>query len=136
MLKAFYVIMAIVSVGNGLTMLAAPEAWYEEIVPGAHHTGPMNIHFQRDIGIAFLAAGAGLIWAAFHLAQARAMHVVTGIFLGGHGLLHVYDILVGHLPMEHWLYDTPTVILPGAIMLALFVPAAWRWANPEARAQA
>lgn len=132
MLKTFYLLMAVVSVVNGLTMLAAPEAWYEELVPGVHHTGPMNIHFERDIGIAFLAVGVGLGWAAFHLAQARAMHVVTGIFLGGHALLHVYDILAGHLPGEHWISDGPVVMLPGAVMLALFNPAVWRWANPAA----
>ncbi len=54
-LRAFYVLMAVMSIGNALVMLAAPEAWYEKLVPGVPDSGPMNTHFERDIGLAFLA---------------------------------------------------------------------------------
>ncbi len=37
-------------------MPTAPEIWYSA-VPGVPETGPANIHFIRDIGLAFLAAG-------------------------------------------------------------------------------
>ena len=46
---------------NGLTMLAFPDAWYD-LVPGVPQTGPFNPHFVRDIGAAYLVAGATLVW--------------------------------------------------------------------------
>jgi hypothetical protein len=46
-------------VANGLTMLAVPDAWYG-LVPGVPQTGPFNPHFVRDIGAAYLVAGASL----------------------------------------------------------------------------
>ena len=55
---------------NGLFMLADPAAWYA-LVPGVPMTGPLNAHFVRDIGCAYLVAGAAL--AAFGAQpQARA----------------------------------------------------------------
>ena len=130
MLRAFYILVAIFAVLNGMTMLLAPETWYEELVPGVEHTGPMNTHFERDIGLAFLAFGLGLAWAAFHLDRARPIHVIATIFLGGHGILHVYEIVRGHLPAEHWILDAAGVFLPAALMIALCVPSLWRRANP------
>ena len=40
-------------------MLARPEIWYYSI-PGVTGTGPLNLHFIRDIGCAYLVAAAGL----------------------------------------------------------------------------
>ena len=50
-------------IANGLTMLAVPPAWYD-LVPGVPQTGPLNPHFVRDIGAAYLVAGATLVWFA------------------------------------------------------------------------
>ena len=44
--------------GNGLAMLFAGLWWYG-VVPGVTATGPYNPHFVRDIGAAYLVAGAG-----------------------------------------------------------------------------
>lgn len=135
MLRAFYILMALGHAGNGLVMLANPEAWYSELVPGVPNTGPMNTHFERDIGLAFLAFGLGLGWAAFNLDKARPIHVLATIFIGGHGLFHVIEIARGALPPEHWVYDSVSVFLPSALLFALCVPAVWQWANPEAEPQ-
>ena len=47
---------------NGVLMLFAPEAWYA-FVPDVTETGPANLHFIRDIGLAFVASAAGLVAA-------------------------------------------------------------------------
>lgn len=132
MLRIFYVLMAILNAGNGVVMLTAPEAWYENLVPGVPNTGPMNTHFERDIGLAFLSFGLGLGWAAFNLKKALPVHVLATIFIGGHGLFHVIEILRGSLPPEHWQLDFAGVFVPSALMLVLCIPAVWRWANPDA----
>jgi len=55
----------------GLTMLAVPDAWYA-FVPGVPETGPLNPHFVRDIGAAYLVAGATLVWFAIDRAARPA----------------------------------------------------------------
>ena len=77
MLRAFYILVATFAVLNGMTMLLTPETWYEELVPGVEHTGPMNTHFERDIGLAFLAFGLGLAWAAFHPASMALTRIIS-----------------------------------------------------------
>jgi hypothetical protein len=52
-------ILAILTLFNGLAMLAAGPLWYET-VPGVSETGPFNPHFVQDIGVAFLVAGLAL----------------------------------------------------------------------------
>ena len=50
--------------GNGIIMVVDPPAWYAS-VPGVADTGPLNLHFVRDIGFAYFTAGAALVWGAF-----------------------------------------------------------------------
>jgi uncharacterized protein YjeT (DUF2065 family) len=64
---------------NGLTMLAFPDAWYD-LVPGVPQTGPFNPHFVRDIGAAYLVAGATLVWFAIDRA-ARPAALAGAAFL-------------------------------------------------------
>lgn len=131
MLRVFYILMAVLNTGNGIAMLAAPEAWYEELVPGVPNTGPMNVHFERDIGLAFLSFGLGMGWGAFNLQRAYPVHVLATIFITGHGLFHVIEILRGSLPPEHWTLDFLGVFVPSALMVLFCIPPVWRWANPH-----
>ena len=55
-------VIGLVMAANGIAMLLAGPAWYAA-VPGVTETGPFNPHFVKDIGAAYLTAGAGL--AAF-----------------------------------------------------------------------
>ena len=55
--------LGVLAVANGVFMLVAPAAWYA-IVPGVPDSGPLNAHFVRDIGAAFLVAGGSLVWFA------------------------------------------------------------------------
>lgn len=86
-------LLAAILAANGLFMLADPAAWYAA-VPGVTGTGPLNPHFVRDIGCAYLIAGGGLIWATYD-ARAWPGAVVSASFLTLHGLVHLWDGFAG-----------------------------------------
>jgi hypothetical protein len=74
---------------NGLTMLAAPMAWYMA-VPGVSASGPLNHHFVADIGLVFVASGAGLILGARASAHAAVWAMAGAAWPALHALLHVW----------------------------------------------
>ena len=61
--RALLAIVGLFHVAVGAFMLVAPDHWYAA-VPGVAATGPFNPHFVRDIGLAFVASGAGLMAGA------------------------------------------------------------------------
>jgi hypothetical protein len=101
---------------NGLFMLAAPAAWYHA-VPGATGTGPINIHFIRDIGLGFLAAAAGLALAARRGAP-RLLLAPALVFLAGHAGLHVTEMAVHGAAWGPALRDFALIVVPGLAPLA------------------
>ena len=106
---------------NGLVMLADPAGWYG-LVPGVPMTGPLNVHFVRDIGCAYAVAGVSL--AAFGLdGRARGAALAGGAFLGLHALVHLWDWAAGREDLLHLLNDLPGVFGPPAIVLSLAWPA-------------
>ena len=72
---------------NGLVMLAVPAPWYG-FVPGVADTGPLNVHFIRDIGGAYLVAGGGVI-AFLRDPRARPAALAACAFLTLHALVHL-----------------------------------------------
>ncbi len=110
---------------NGLIMLAAPAEWYA-MVPGVAGTGPFNAHFVRDIGVAYLVAGATLLWSAVNRA-ARSAALAGAAFLALHALVHLWDAAAGREHAHQLLVDLPSVFLPPA--LAIWI--AWRRRNPN-----
>jgi hypothetical protein len=106
---------------NGLFMLADPAAWYAA-VPGVMLTGPLNPHFVRDIGGAYLVAGASL--AAFAInPRARGAALAGSAFLTVHALVHLWDGASGRESLHHLANDLPAVFLPPAIALWLAWPS-------------
>lgn len=105
---------------NGLYMLLAPEYWYHAVptVPG---TGPFNPHFVRDIGCAFVAAGAGLLWL-WRNPRAWPAALIACVFLGLHALTHVWDLLAGREELSHFAIDTVLVVIPAIWALWLSWP--------------
>ena len=100
---------------NGLTMLAFPDAWYD-LVPGVPQTGPLNPHFVRDIGAAYLVAGATLVWFALDRA-ARPAALAGAAFLPS---MHSFTCGMPRRGDEHahqLLVDLPTVFLPPALAI-------------------
>jgi hypothetical protein len=79
--------------GNGIWMFVDPSGWYASI-PGVPDTGPLNVHFVKDIGLAYLTAGIGFGWSAFG-GGCRASALAT-LFIALHALLHVGETMMGH----------------------------------------
>ena len=116
-------VLGALNLANACWMLIAPENWYVNLPAGVPDTGPLNTHFVRDIGCAFLVAGVGLIWAAAtsHANVRLACVVLAAVFLGGHAAVHLLDLAQGTLGARHWLLDLPGVFVPALLLAALAV---------------
>jgi uncharacterized protein YjeT (DUF2065 family) len=122
------VVALILGVGlaaNGLIMLAVPADW-RAMVPGVVETGPFNAHFVRDIGVAYLVAGATLTWFAINEAT-RPAAFAGAAFLALHALVHLWDAAAGREHAHQLLVDLPSVFLPPA--LAIWI--AWPRRHPR-----
>lgn len=105
---------------NGLIMLAAPAAWYAG-TPGVSGTGPLNSHFARDIGAAFLASGLGAAWAARY--GQRGALLPAAVFLGLHAGAHLVEaLLAGHSHGGVLVVELAGIHLPAMIAIALVLP--------------
>jgi hypothetical protein len=101
---------------NGLVMLLAPGQWYPA-VPGATETGPLNVHFVRDIGAAYLASAAGLGWWAARRPGGVAAVIPAAVFLGLHMLVHLVESLTGHHAVSDIGRDFVGVYAPALIVI-------------------
>ncbi|MDA1060110.1 MAG: hypothetical protein O3C65_15655 [Proteobacteria bacterium] len=99
---------------NGSFMLAAPAAWFAA-VPGAHETGAFNPHFVQDAGIGFLAAATALALAIARREVSLRLVAVATVFLGGHALLHLWDLAVHRAGPSLALVIVVTVVVPAAL---------------------
>lgn len=116
-------VMGVAAVFNGLFMLAAPQEWYDS-VPGVTSTGPFNQHFVRDIGLIYLLAGASFLAGAARARHRTALWAVPTVWLSGHALFHIWEVMVGISGHSAMARDFPAVTLPALIGLALTVWAA------------
>jgi hypothetical protein len=124
-LRIVHGVFGLIFLGNGLFMLVSPQQWFEHGPAGVPNTGPFNMHFVRDVGVVYALVGLALMWSAAVLAHAKPVHVMTLMFLAGHAALHVYDILVGNLPMAHWRHDFLGVFFPAVLFGVMLVPGVW-----------
>lgn len=105
---------------NGLLMLTTPQFWYGAM-PGVTETGPFNSHFVRDIGLGFLSAGCALGMAGWYAAIARPLVAVASIFLVGHALLHLAEMLLHGTSPGHAARDLALIVVPALMPLALLM---------------
>lgn len=97
---------------NGAAMLLAGPAWYAA-VPGVTESGPFNPHFVKDIGAAYLTAGAALGWFALGASiLARGAAIAGVLFLGLHGLIHLAKAAGDRDGAMHLARDFAGVLLP------------------------
>jgi len=113
LLQGARLLLAITLAVNGAAMLAAPQLWYVT-VPGVTSTGPLNLHFVRDIGAAYLVAAGGFLWM-WRDARAWPAAVAGAAFLALHALVHVGEMLAGSFDPHHLVRD-----LPGVFLLPVF----------------
>jgi hypothetical protein len=98
-------------------MLFDPAQWYA-MVPGVPETGPLNAHFVRDIGAAYVVTGVAIAWLALDKRAAPAA-LAGALFLTLHALVHVADAIAGRMHTDHVATDLVAVFLPVAIALWL-----------------
>ena len=103
---------------NGFYMLLAPEQWFYS-VDRITATGSFNAHFVRDIGCAYLASAAGVLYFAISPERGRAGALIGAAFLTMHGLVHVWDVLAGRMPFDHLIKDAAGVLLLPALIVWL-----------------
>lgn len=121
-MRAIFLFFAFTNVANGSWMLWSPEAWYHELPADVPDTGPLNTHFVRDIGAAFLTIGVAFFVASSRPAMRRGVLLFATLFFVLHAAVHVLDLLTGHLHAGHWLIDLPGVFLPALLLVALCLP--------------
>ena len=125
-MQAIFWVLGLLNLGNGVWMLVAPESWYLHLPAAVPDTGPLNLHFVRDLGAAFSTIGAAFCVAAPRARQARGVVLAATMFYGLHALIHITDLLSGRLHHEHWLIDLPGVFLPALFLGVLCLPRWWR----------
>lgn len=120
------VILGLFHLVNGVFMLAAPDQWYA-MVPGVVQSGPMNHHFIADIGWAFFASGAGMLFAARAGAIAAAFALAGATWPALHALVHVWEWI------EHGIPSDPKRIFSDAagVMLISFLGFVLAWLNAK-----
>jgi len=107
------------NVANAIWMLASPAGWYTGLPAAVPDFGPLNEHFVRDIGSAFLTLGISLVWAAFVPRWRVPLIAPVTLFFVMHALTHVFDTERGVVGAEHWTIDLSGVYIPALIMAAL-----------------
>lgn len=125
LLRVLFLLAAAMMAANGLWMLADAHGWFRTIPAGLADTGPVNGHFVRDVGLVYLLFGAALAWCMQEVATRRPVFVLIAMFMVGHALDHVAEILLGALPPRHWLLDLPLVLGPGILFGVFLHPGAW-----------
>ena len=118
----FYGFLGLISLANGLWMLADPATWFTQIPAAVTDTGPLNQHFVHDVGVAYFLCGVAALWCARAGATAYVAHLGVMLFYAGHALVHVAEISFGLLPHTHWWIDLPLVFVPALLLAVLTLP--------------
>lgn len=116
LVQAILAFVALFSIANGIFMLAEPFGWYE-FVGTVKATGPANAHFIRDIGIAYLVSGALIGFSAANPALRWGSALGGTLWLGAHGVLHIYEVVSGICSPDIFWRDAPGVLGPPLLVL-------------------
>ncbi len=126
MVRILLVVLGAFHALNGLYMIASPEGWYAA-VPGVTMTGPANVHFITDIGLAFLASGAGMVLGA--RARWAALALAGAVWPALHALFHVTLWLHHGFPSDARIAFSEIVLVLGVSALGLAL--GWMRAKQE-----
>ena len=118
-LRSTYNLLGAISCGNGLWMMLSESTWFAHMPVAAIDTGPLNSHFVHDVGLMYVLSALGAFWCGYKLKNCFEIHLWITLFLTGHALIHITEILNGSLPPSHWLIDFPLVTFPAIVLLCL-----------------
>lgn len=124
-MRAFFWIFGILGAANGLWMILSPSGWFYGLPAAVPDTGPLNLHFVRDVGAAYLTFGIAFCFTAPDARRHRGVVLTAAAFYVLHALFHVFDLVTGRLGSHHWLLDLPGVFLPAVILVVLCAPRWW-----------
>jgi uncharacterized membrane protein len=116
------VLMGLFHLVNGIVMLAAPDQWYA-MVPGAMQSAPLNHHFVADVGMAFLASGAGMMMAWRTGVAATAFALAGATFPALHALIHMREWIADGIPSDPKRLASDAIL----VMLVSFLGVALAW---------
>ena len=102
---------------TGPVAFFAPQMFYDSI-PGLSLMGPFNLHFIRDVGLAFAASGGCVMVGTLRCNRELAIAGALWPFL--HGLFHAYIWFARGLLFDGVAaFNIAAVILPALLMMAL-----------------
>lgn len=111
-------VLGLATLANGVFMLVAPEPWYWS-VPGVPDRGPFNQHFVRDIGLIYLLIGVAFVFGGIYPRYRLPVWFLPTGWLAGHGLFHIWEVVVGICGPESLVEDFAGVTLPALLALGL-----------------
>src|SRR5476651_2625883 len=97
--RSLLLVLGLFHAANALAMLVFPEEWAATVV---HQPAPVHLelHFIADIGMAFLASGAALIWSARRGQQFASWAVAGAAWPALHAAIH----------LKEWIFDGPPAV--------------------------
>jgi hypothetical protein len=95
--RLLLLIVGLFHVANALWMLAFPRQWSSAVV---HQPVPVHLelHFIADIGMAFLASGAALIWSARRGSSFAPWTIAGAVWPALHAAIHLREWVMEGLP--------------------------------------
>ncbi|MCF6437610.1 hypothetical protein [Pseudoalteromonas sp. MMG022] len=111
-------LLGVLAVANGTFMILAPEPWYW-LVPGVPDRGPFNQHLVRDIGINYLLIGVAFVLGCTFERFRLALWFYPAAWLLGHGIFHIWEVLVGLCSPIFLAIDFLGVTLPALLSVYL-----------------
>jgi hypothetical protein len=118
--QALRLVLAAGLAANALAMLVQPDRWYT-LMSNVALTGPLNLHFVRDIGCAYAVAALGLGWRVAR-PSAWPAALLGALFLLMHAGVHAYELAVGMCGWSTFVRDVPGVIVPALLAAGLALP--------------
>lgn len=112
-------------------MILSPVSWYTSFPGGVSHTGSLNTHFIRDLGLALAIVSAVLLCCARHPGRSRVAHLIVTVYFADHAVIHLVGILNGDLPVEYWRDDAFGVFIPALVLVVFAIPVIWRRVAPS-----
>ena len=102
---------------TGLFLLIAPELFYLRM-PGVNATGPYNVHFLRDVGLAFAVSAGVVAWGA--ATESRPLTTAGALWPAAHGAFHLQLWTAGGCGLDPVsLIELATIVLPSFLILGL-----------------
>lgn len=113
-------VIALINILSASWMLIAPAHWYYNLPAGVPESGPLNVHFVRDIGCIFLLLGCALLAGAFVFTEFRLpLFTMNTLFYIFHMFVHIHEIVSGRLRTGIFWTDLPGIYFPALVTFGL-----------------